>query len=314
MGGSEAFSWRALRPCASLWGLSALEREGQLGVSSGLRRLIGKDGLVVAPGVFDGLSARLAQAEGFETLYVTGGGIARGSGLPDLGLLAMTEVAGRMAQIADVVDLPLIVDADTGYGNALNVQRTVRAFQRAGVAGLHLEDHTFPKRCGHYADKRVVPTAEFVGKLRAARDALDDPDFLLIARTDAIAVEGFETAIERMERYLEAGADMAFFDAPTSEEQVAEIARRIAAPKLINMFHGGKTPLMPAAQLEALGYRLMIVPGDAQRAAIRAMQTAYAAIRRDGNTASLMDEMAAFEEREAAVDTDGWLARGRRYD
>ena len=279
-----------------------------------LRGLIEGDGLVIAPGVFDGLSARLAQAEGFEVLYATGGGIARGSGLPDLGLLAMTEIAARMAQIADVVDLPLIADADTGYGNALNVQRTVRAFQRAGVAGLHLEDQTFPKRCGHYSDKRVVPVAEFAGKLRAARDALDDPDFLLIARTDAIAVEGFEAAVERMERYLEAGADMAFFDAPTSERQVAEIARRIAAPKLVNMFPGGRTPLMPAAQLEALGYRVMIVPGDAQRAAIRAMQKAYAAIRRDGGTASVLDQMAAFEEREAAVDTDGYLARGRRYD
>ena len=283
-------------------------------VSSRLRGLIERDRMVVAPGVFDGLSARLAQAAGFEVLYVTGGGIARGSGLPDLGLLAMTEVAERMVQIADVVELPLIVDADTGYGNALNVQRTVRAFKRAGVAGLHLEDQTFPKRCGHYADKRVVPVAEFAGKLRAARDALDDPDFLLIARTDAIAVEGLEAAIERMEQYLEAGADMAFFDAPTSEEQVAEIARRVAAPKLINMFPGGRTPLMPVARLEALGYRLMIVPGDAQRAAIRAMQNAYAAIRRDGSTASMLDQMAAFEEREAAVDTEGWLARGRSYD
>ena len=279
-----------------------------------LQRVIAGDGLVVAPGVFDGLSARLAEAAGFEVLYVTGGGIARGAGLPDLGLLAMTEVAERMAQIADAVGLPLIADADTGYGNAINVQRTVRAFERAGVAGLHLEDQTFPKRCGHYADKRVVPVAEFAGKLRAASDALNDPDSLLIARTDAIAVEGLEAAIERMEHYLEAGAGMAFFDAPTSEEQVAEIARRITAPKLVNMFHGGKTPLMPAARLEALGYRVMIVPGDAQRAAIRAMQNAYAAIRRDGNTASLMDQMAAFEEREAAVDTAGWLARGRRYD
>jgi 2-methylisocitrate lyase-like PEP mutase family enzyme len=279
-----------------------------------LRRVIARDGLVVAPGVFDGLSARLAEAESFEVLYVTGGGIARGSGLPDLGLLAMTEVADRMAQIVDVVDLPVIADADTGYGNALNVQRTVRAFQRAGVAGLHLEDQTFPKRCGHYADKRVVPVAEFVGKLRAARDAIDDPDFVLIARTDAIAAEGFEAAVERMQHYLEAGADMAFFDAPTSEEQIAEVARRINAPKLINMFHGGKTPLMPAAQLEALGYSVMIVPGDAQRSAIRAMQKAYAVIRRDGDTTSLIDEMAAFEEREAAVDTEGWLARGRGYD
>jgi 2-methylisocitrate lyase-like PEP mutase family enzyme len=153
-----------------------------------------------------------------------------------------------------------------------------------------------------------------VGKLRAARDAIDDPDFVLIARTDAIAAEGFEAAVERMQHYLEAGADMAFFDAPTSEEQIAEVARRINAPKLINMFHGGKTPLMPAAQLEALGYSVMIVPGDAQRSAIRAMQKAYAVIRRDGDTTSLIDEMAAFEEREAAVDTEGWLARGRGYD
>lgn len=184
----------------------------------------------------------------------------------------------------------------------------------SGLASLACISRTFPKRCGHYADKSVVPVAEFVGKLRAARDVIDDPDFVLIARTDAIAVEGFEAAVERMQHYLEAGADMAFLDAPTSEEQIAEAARRIAAPKLINMFHGGRTPLVPAARLEALGYKVVIVPGDAQRAAIRGMQKAYAAIRRDGHTASVIDEMAAFGEREAAVDTEGWLERGRRYD
>ena len=278
-----------------------------------LRRLVESDDVVVAPGVYDGLSARLAAHAGFRALYATGGGIARGMGYPDLGLLSLSEIVERLANIVEQVDLPIIADADTGYGNALNVRRAVREFERAGVAGFHLEDQTFPKRCGHYDDKSVVPTREMVQKLRAARDALTDGDLVLIARTDALAVEGLDAALARAEAYHEAGADVIFVEAPTSEAQIETIARRVSAPKLINMFQGGKTPLVPVPRLRELGYRIVIIPSDLQRAAIRAMADTLAAIARDGNSAAVADRMASFTDRETAVDTATWLELDRRY-
>jgi 2-methylisocitrate lyase-like PEP mutase family enzyme len=278
-----------------------------------LRRLIEGDDIVIAPGVYDGLSARLAARAGFRTLYATGGGIARGMGYPDLGLLSVSEIVERLANIVEQVELPIIADADTGYGNALNVRRAVREFERAGVAGFHLEDQTFPKRCGHYDDKAVVPTREMEQKLRAARDALTDGDLVLIARTNALAVEGLERALERAEAYHAAGADVIFVEAPTSEAQIETIARRVSAPKLINMFQGGKTPLVPAARLRELGYRIVIIPSDLQRAAIRAMADTLAAIARDGNSSAVADRMASFTDRETAVDTATWLELDRRY-
>ena len=278
-----------------------------------LRRLVESDDVVVAPGVYDGLSARLAAHAGFRALYATGGGIARGMGYPDLGLLSLSEIVERLANIVEQVDLPIIADADTGYGNALNVRRAVREFERAGVAGFHLEDQTFPKRCGHYDDKSVVPTREMVQKLRAARDALTDGDLVLIARTDALAVEGMDAALDRAHAYQEAGADVIFVEAPTSEAQIETIARRVSAPKLINMFQGGKTPLVPVPRLRELGYRIVIIPSDLQRAAIRAMADTLAAIARDGNSAAVADRMASFTDRETAVDTATWLELDRRY-
>jgi len=266
---------------------------------------------VVAPGVYDGLSARLARRAGFAAVYATGGGIARGMGYPDLGLLGMTEVIERLAGIVEHAGVPVIADADTGYGNALNVRRTVREFERAGVAALHLEDQTFPKRCGHLDDKSVVPIAEMVGKLRAARDAAGDADLVLIARTDAIAVEGLDGALERAHAYAEAGADVIFVEAPVSEAQIEAIARRVPGPKLLNMFEGGKTPLVPLQRLHALGYRIVIIPSDLQRAAIRAMQDVLAAITRDGNSRSVADRMASFTEREAIVGTADYLKLDR---
>jgi len=278
-----------------------------------LRQLIADGDVVVAPGVYDGLSARLAARAGFPALYATGGGIARSMGYPDLGLLSPREIVDRLANIVEQAGVPVIADADTGYGNALNVRRAVREFERAGVAAFHLEDQTFPKRCGHYDDKRVVPTAEMVQKLRAARDALADPDLVLIARTDALAVEGLEAAIERARAYHTAGADVIFVEAPTSEAEIEAIARRVAAPKLINMFQGGKTPLVALARLGQLGYRIVIIPSDLQRAAIRAIEDTLAAIARDGNSAAVADRLASFTERETAVDTAGWLELDRRY-
>jgi 2-methylisocitrate lyase-like PEP mutase family enzyme len=279
--------------------------------TTALRKLIAGDTIVVAPGVYDGLSARLVQRAGFAAVYATGGGIARSMGYPDLGLLGLTEVADRLAVIVEHAGVPVIADADTGYGNTLNVRRTIREFERAGVAALHLEDQTFPKRCGHLDDKTVVPGAEMVQKLRAARDAATDDDLVLIARTDAIAVEGLEAAIERALAYAAAGADVIFVEAPTSEAQMETIARRVTAPKLLNMFEGGKTPLVPLDRLGTLGYRIVIIPSDLQRAAIRAMQDVLAAIRRDGNSRTLAERMATFTEREAIVGTADYLSRDR---
>lgn len=279
-----------------------------------LRALLTSGKTLVAPGVYDGLSARLVALGGFDAAYASGGAIARSCGIPDLGLLSLAEITGRLEQMTDVVDIPIIADIDNGYGNALNAQRAARAFERAGVAAFHMEDQTFPKRCGHYEDKSLVSVATMVGKLRATRDALHDADFVVIARTDAIAVEGFDAAIDRCFAYKDAGADVVFLDAPTSEAQVEEIARRLPGWKLINMFEGGKTPLMPVARLQELGYAIVIIPSDLQRAAIKAMQTTLGAIRRDGSSAAVLASMAGFEERERLVATAEFLARGKQYE
>ncbi len=281
--------------------------------STQLRNLLKSGHTIVAPGVYDGLSARLVAQAGFQAAYASGGAIARSCGVPDLGLLSLSENADRLAQIVDVVDIPIVADADNGYGNALNAQRTARAFERAGVAAFHIEDQTYPKRCGHYDDKSVVPVDEMAGKLKAVRDALYDPDIVVIARTDAIAVEGFEAALDRCLAYARAGADVVFLDAPTSEAQIVEIGRRLPGWKLINMFQGGKTPLLPVSRLEELGFSIVIIPSDLQRAAIKAMQTTLQAIYRDGSSASVLANMAGFEEREKLVGTAGYLERGKKY-
>jgi 2-methylisocitrate lyase-like PEP mutase family enzyme len=278
-----------------------------------LRSLLNSGHIAVAPGAFDGMSARLVEQAGFLAIYASGGAIARSAGVPDLGLLSMSTIVDRLAAMVDVVGVPIVADADTGYGNALNAQAAARAFERAGVAAFHLEDQSFPKKCGHYDDKSLVPVAEMVQKLKAVRDALHDPDFIVIARTDAIAVEGFSAAIDRASAYVAAGADMIFVEAPTSESEIAEIAKRLPGLKLINMFEGGKTPLLPALRLEALGYHLVIIPSDTQRAAIKAMQRVLAAIAHDGSSAAMRGDMVSFKEREALIDTAGYLDRDRRY-
>ncbi len=278
-----------------------------------LRRLLARERLLVAPGVFDGLSARLAERSGAEAVYASGGAIARSAGYPDLGLLGVGEVLDRLAQITDAVAIPVIADADTGYGNALNVRRAVRSFERLGVAALHLEDQESPKRCGHYEGKRLVPTGEMVGKLRAALEARRDPDLVVIARTDAVAVEGLEAALARAEAYREAGADVLFVEAPESEAQIEAIAQRLPGPKLINVFSGGKTPLLPRERLAELGYRVAILPSDLQRAAIRAMQETLEAIGRDGNAGAVDARLASFSERDEIVGLDAYRALDERY-
>ena len=270
-------------------------------------------GIVVAPGCYDGLSSRLVQEAGFEAADASGGAIARSRGIPDLGLMSFSQIGDRLAEMVDAVDIPIIADMDTGYGNALNARYAVREFERAGVVGFHLEDQTFPKRCGHLDDKGVVPITEFTQKLRAVRDAMVDDDMIVIARTDSLAVEGFDAAIERAQAYAEAGADVVFVEAPQSEEQNRETARQLPQPKLINMFHGGKTPLMSAQALDEMGYKIVIVPSDTQRAAIGAMRRVLEAIKKDGDSGSLVDELATFNEREVIVDTARYLEAGERF-
>lgn len=278
-----------------------------------LRSLLAAGRTIVAPGAFDGLSARLVENAGFPAAYAGGGAIARSHAIPDLGLLSLSDIAHRIASIVDAVSIPVIADADNGYGNALNAERMAAAFVRAGVAALHIEDQTYPKRCGHYDNKTLVSVDEMVGKLKAVRARIEDPDFVLIARTDAIAVEGFARAIERCRAYKAAGADVAFLDAPTSEAEIREIARLLPGWKLINMFHGGKTPLLPVSLLEEIGFAIVIIPSDTQRAAIRAMQRTLATIARDGSSAACIPDMATFDEREELVGTPAFLERGRRY-
>jgi 2-methylisocitrate lyase-like PEP mutase family enzyme len=278
-----------------------------------LRQLLDTDGIIVAPGVFDGLSAHLVRRAGFDVAYASGGAIARSMGYPDLGLLGMKEVLSRLEQIVESAGIPVIADADTGYGNALSVWRTVREFQNAGVAGLHIEDQSFPKRCGHLEGKELIATHEMVQKVRAAREATTDKDFVIIARTDAIAVEGFERAIARAHAYADAGADMLFVEAPESEAQIRSIGQRLPQMKVINMFQGGKTPLVPLARLREYGYRLVIVPSDLQRAVLRAMSDVLEVIRRDGNSAAIADRLVEFHARDAVVEIDDYLERERRF-
>ncbi|CAO3984216.1 oxaloacetate decarboxylase [Achromobacter mucicolens] len=266
------------------------------------------ENIVVAPGASDGLSARLVAAAGFSAVYASGGAIARGAGYPDIGLLSFTEVMDRVEKIVDASGLPVVADADTGFGGSANVERTVRLMERAGVAAFHIEDQTFPKRCGHLDDKSLVDAGEMARKVHIARQTLADADTLVIARTDAIAVEGFDAAIARAELYLKAGADMIFVEAPETLAQIRAIAERLPGLKLINMFYGGKTPLVPLPDLAAMGYRLAIIPSDLQRAAIHAMQETLRAIRLTGDSSAMADRLTSFKEREAIVQTGRYLA------
>ena len=225
-----------------------------------LRELLAGEALVVAPGAYDCLTARMVEQAGFPVVYMTGAGTAASLGYPDYGLLTMSEMAANAARIAAAVAAPVIADADTGFGNELNVVRTVREYAAAGVAALHIEDQVFPKRCGHLDRKQVIAADEFVSKVRAAAEQRPDRDLVLIARTDARAVLGFEEAVERANRALQAGADVAFVEAPQTLEELADVPRRVEGPCLLNVVAGGKTPQISLAQAAELGYRLVIVP------------------------------------------------------
>ena len=271
--------------------------------------------ILLAPGVYDAFTALIAEQAGFEALYLTGAGIAYTRlGRPDIGLVTASEVADTLANICDRVRLPVIVDADTGFGNALNVARTVRAFERAGAAAIQLEDQATPKRCGHLDGKSLVSPAEMAGKVRAALDARSDA--LIVARTDAIAVEGLEPALERAERYLEAGADVLFIEAPRSPEEMKAVTQRFAgrAPLLANMVEGGKTPVLAADALEALGYSIAIFPGAIARALGFAAREFYASLRQHGGTDAMRGRMLDFAALNRLLGTPDMLTMGKKYD
>src|ERR1700682_407517 len=262
-----------------------------------LRELFTSPGLVVAPGVADALTARLVAAEGFKAIYMTGGGTsAVRLGMPDVGLLTMPEMVDNAGRIADASGLPVISDADTGYGNPLNVLRTLRAFEKAGVAGVHLEDQELPKRCGHLSGKSLVSTDEMVNKIRAACDVRDDPDFVIIARTDALAVEGFEAALERGRAYEEAGADMIFVESPLTMAHLEAIPKAFRVPTLFNMASSGKTPHLHTSELAKLGFKLAIYPNFAILSAIPAVRNFLVELREKGTVAHLTKGMASFTE------------------
>jgi 2-methylisocitrate lyase-like PEP mutase family enzyme len=263
-----------------------------------LRALLARPGCIVAPGVADALAARLVAREGFEAVYMTGFGTSLTRlGMPDVGLLTASEMVDNAGRIADASGLPVIADADTGYGNPINVRRTIRDYEKAGVAGVHIEDQAWPKRCGHLAGKRVIPVAEMVAKIRAACDARRDENFVIITRTDAIAVEGLEAALERGSRYREAGADVLFIEAPVGRAEIERVAAHFrGVPLLYNMAASGKTPDLPADELARLGYRIAIYPNWVILAAIPAMQHLLRELKRTGSIAHLRGEVATFKQ------------------
>lgn len=278
-----------------------------------LRRLIGREAYTMVPGAYDTLTARLVEQAGFEAVYLTGGGYSRASGYPDLGLLSLTENAMFIGRTVEAVEIPVIADADTGYGNAINVIRTVREYEKTGVAGFHIEDQVSPKKCGHYEGKEVISKAEMVGKIKAAVDTRRDAEMVIIARSDARAIEGLQAAIDRVNAYLEAGADVGFVEAPQTVEELRIVGREVRGPALVNVFEGGKTPMLNAKELEAMGFRLGIYPSQTHRAAIRAAQRVLAAMRRDGDARGVEADLATFQEREEAVGTAEWRALEEKY-
>ena len=269
---------------------------------------------LLLPGVANALAARIVADQGFTAAYVTGAGIANTFlGVPDIGLVTVTELAQHVAAIRAAFPGALVVDADTGFGNPLNMVRTVELLERAGADALQIEDQVFPKRCGHFAGKEVIPAAEMVAKVKAAVDTRRDRDLLIIARTDAIAPEGFEAAIERAAAYHDAGADVTFVEAPTTMEQITDIPRRLPWPQLANIVLGGRTPELPNEKLKELGYAGVIYANVALQAAVKGMQAALGELRRKGHMGEAIGMVADFAERQRLVHKDDYDALERKY-
>ena len=282
--------------------------------SSKLRQMLREPGIIMAPGAYDCLTAGIIRQAGFPAVYMTGAGtsVAR-LGYPDLALATMTEMVANAADIAAAVDLPVIADADTGYGGILNIQRTIRQYQRAGVAAVHIEDQEFPKRCGHLDNKRVIPTGEMVGKIQAAVDARTDDDFVLIVRTDALAVTGWDDTMRRCEAYTKAGADVLFVEALRSPEEAERASATLELPLLYNFVETGKSPLIPAGELERLGFKLVIFPASALLTVGRAVAHLMGELMREGTTAHLVEDMVSLQDCFESVGLSAMLAQDSRY-
>jgi 2-methylisocitrate lyase-like PEP mutase family enzyme len=279
-----------------------------------LKELMARRAAVTVPGAANALFARVIEELGFEVVYVTGAGIANMSlGAPDVGLTTMTEVRDTVAAIADAVSVPIIVDADTGYGNAVNVVRTVRALERAGAAGIQIEDQIFPKKCGHFAGKEVIAAEEMVQKIKAAVDTRHDQSLQIIARTDAYAVEGLERALERAQAYVAAGADATFVEAPTTLEELGRIPKALKVPQVANIVFGGKTPDPGREKFAELGFSIVLYANAALQAALKASYDVLSVLKREGSLQSVADQLASFEERQRTVAKDEWDAREARY-
>jgi 2-methylisocitrate lyase-like PEP mutase family enzyme len=281
-----------------------------------LRQRLARPPILIAPGVYDPLTALIAEQVGFEALYVSGAAIAYTRlGRPDIGLVSMSEVIDTVGLIRDRVAAHLVVDADTGYGNALNVERTVRLMERAGASAIQLEDQDFPKRCGHLDDKALVSAQEMVGKIKAAVDARRSDGTLIIARTDAVAVEGFDRAVARAALYREVGADMLFIEAPRERAELGRIAALMGktTPLMANMVEGGKTPVLPASELEALGFAFVIFPGAIVRALARTAEEFYGLLKTQGSTEAFRPRMFDFEALNRLIGTPETLERGKQY-
>jgi 2-methylisocitrate lyase-like PEP mutase family enzyme len=280
-----------------------------------LKTLLARRAAVTAPGAPNALFARVIEDLGFSCVYITGAGIANMHlGFPDIGLTTVTEVVNVVTAISDAVSLPLIVDADTGFGNALNVYRTVRQLERAGASGLQLEDQVFPKKCGHFSGKDVIPCAEMVEKIKAAVDARHDSDLQIIARTDSIAIEGIDAAIDRAHAYVEAGADATFVEAPTNILDMARIGKEIQVPQIANIVFGGKTPDLGQEQLTQMGFSLVLYANAALQAALKASYDVLGILKNEHSLVLAADRLASFEERQRVVAKGVWDEREARYD
>jgi 2-methylisocitrate lyase-like PEP mutase family enzyme len=285
-----------------------------MGDSTPLKDLVARRAAVTVPGAANALFARVIEDLGFEAVYVTGAGVANMLlGAPDIGLTTVSEVSETVAAIADAVSLPLIVDADTGFGNAVNMVRTVRMLERAGASGIQIEDQVFPKKCGHFAGKHVIAADEMVQKIKAAVDARRDPSLQIIARTDARAIEGLDRALERANAYIEAGADVTFVEAPTSLEELARIAKELPVPQVANIVFGGKTPEPGRDKLAELGFSIVLYANAALQAALKASYDVLGALKTEGSLKSVADRLASFDERQRSVAKDVWDAREVRY-